>query len=305
MVRSVPFFAVAVSVAVYSVAIAAEQTCYGLNGTVLDSTYGPCNTDAKHSGCCAIHRPAGSVDICLDNGLCMATTGQYMGTIWQDGCTDPTGQDEGCPKMCPDARDDFNGSKPVLAWNVQMCDYGSYCCREANDRNNCCNNATAPKIKTNSLGAFQFQTSTAGDSSTATAAAASSTQSSSTKPTQVFGTAVSTGTPFTSSPTTSSTPDLCAAEKRKTVAVGGAVGGVLGAALVGALIAMFWLYKKEKHQRRIKEHYEAQFEVSSAYWPRPQTVVVDADSDLSGTPAEKDAEVVVLGEGDEGRRRSA
>jgi len=81
---------------------AAEQQCYALNGTELDSTYGPCNPDAKHSGCCAINRSAGSADICLDNGLCMATSGQFMGSIWQDGCTDSTGQDKGCPKMCPD-----------------------------------------------------------------------------------------------------------------------------------------------------------------------------------------------------------
>lgn len=84
--------------------VVAEQKCYGLNGEALDDTYGPCNPDAQHSGCCAIHRPAGSTDICLDNGLCMATNGEFMGTVWQDGCTDPTGQDAGCPKMCPDGK---------------------------------------------------------------------------------------------------------------------------------------------------------------------------------------------------------
>lgn len=81
---------------------AADQKCYALNGTELDSTYAPCDPSAKHSGCCALRRPAGSVDICLSNGLCMATDDKYMGTIWQDGCTDPTGKDDRCPKMCPD-----------------------------------------------------------------------------------------------------------------------------------------------------------------------------------------------------------
>jgi hypothetical protein len=197
----------------------------------------------------------------------------------------------------PVARDDFGGLKEVLAWNVQMCDYGSYCCREVDDRNNCCNNATAPKIRTNNLGAFQFETSTAGTSTTATAAAVSTlSPSSTTAPTQVVGTAVTTGVLFTAAPTVSS-EETCASEKRKTAAVGGAVGGVLGAALVGALIAMFWLYKKEKHQRKLKEHYESQFEVSSAYWPRPQTVVVEAHSEMPGTPVEKEADEVVIGDG--------
>jgi hypothetical protein len=76
---------------------AAGQTCYALDGAKLDSTITPCApvAGAKHSGCCA------STDICLDNGLCMATTNAYIGTMWQAGCTDPTGKDKACPQMCP------------------------------------------------------------------------------------------------------------------------------------------------------------------------------------------------------------
>jgi hypothetical protein len=111
MLRSFTFIATSVVGCglLFGAVEAADQKCYGLNGTELDSTYGPCNPDAKHSGCCAINRPAGSVDICLDNGLCMATNGGFMGSIWQDGCTDPTGKDAGCPKLCPDGM----GSPPV------------------------------------------------------------------------------------------------------------------------------------------------------------------------------------------------
>ena len=84
------------------VALAIGQKCYGLDGTALDDTFAPCNPSAKQSGCCAVKRTVGSADLCLDNGLCMGTNNEFMGTIWQNGCTDPTGKDEACPRMCPD-----------------------------------------------------------------------------------------------------------------------------------------------------------------------------------------------------------
>ncbi|CAI6332523.1 unnamed protein product [Periconia digitata] len=81
-------------------AIAQEKKCYNADGE-LDSTYAPCNQTATHSGCCAVNRTTGSPDICLSNGLCMATNNEFIGTIWQAACTDPTGQDPSCPKICP------------------------------------------------------------------------------------------------------------------------------------------------------------------------------------------------------------
>lgn len=83
------------------ISVTVSQKCYGLDGKALDNTFAPCNPNAKHSGCCATKRTTGS-DICLDNGLCMATTNELMGTIWQNGCTDATGKSEACPRMCPD-----------------------------------------------------------------------------------------------------------------------------------------------------------------------------------------------------------
>lgn len=80
----------------------AERQCYALNGTQLGDEYGACNPNAKHSGCCAINGTAGTAELCLSNGLCMATNNEYMGTIWQNGCTDPTGADPSCPKICSD-----------------------------------------------------------------------------------------------------------------------------------------------------------------------------------------------------------
>jgi hypothetical protein len=100
-------------------AAAQQALCYGLDGTKLDSSYAPCSPGAKHSGCCAINRPAGAADICLDSGLCMATSGVFMGTIWQDGCTDPTGQDPGCPKLCPDGEATHKPCDNAFANTVQ------------------------------------------------------------------------------------------------------------------------------------------------------------------------------------------
>lgn len=79
---------------------ATELRCYDVSGAELDLTYTPCNPGAKHSGCCATNRPWGSPDICLDSGLCLATSGELIGTVVHAGCTDPTGQDEACAKVC-------------------------------------------------------------------------------------------------------------------------------------------------------------------------------------------------------------
>jgi hypothetical protein len=85
------------------VAAAVSQQCFGLDGTQLDNTYAPCFPNAQHSGCCATKR-ASNADLCLSNGLCMSTRDEYMGLIWQTGCTDPTGKDTACPKICPESR---------------------------------------------------------------------------------------------------------------------------------------------------------------------------------------------------------
>ncbi|KAF2258499.1 hypothetical protein CC78DRAFT_114163 [Lojkania enalia] len=252
----------------------AEAACYGLDGTNLDSTFGPCNPAANHSGCCAIHRPAGSVDICLDNGLCMATNDKYMGTIWQNGCTDPTGRDPACPtNLCPDVRDNFQDGNSVLAWNILMCDFGSYCCRAATDSRNCCNNATAPRITTDFIGAFQFETSTVSGSLTAPTPSGTS---SSVEP-SVFATAVFTGDPFeyTMTPTSTSPAEAQICPKDKSAMVGGAVGGTLSAVILALLGTMFWLYKREKRQRKLKEHYEEQF---GQTWAYRRTMLVESES---------------------------
>lgn len=174
-----------------------------------------------------------------------------------------------------------------------MCDYGSYCCREVDDHESCCNNATAPKIQTKNLGAFQFETSTAGTSATTAAVTLTPSRSSSTtssqEPTLVVGTAVSTGVPFSQSTSTSLPRPDETCKKDKSAMVGGAVGGTLSAVILALLGMIFWMHSREKHQRKLKEHYEEQFGQNFAY---RRTIVVESDS-LPVTPSEKDTDVVI------------
>lgn len=160
----------------------------------------------------------------------------------------------------------------VAAWNIQMCDYGSYCCRAAGDHNNCCSNATAPKITTTFLGALQLATSTAATPSR--------------EPSTVVATAVSTGQPFTS---TSLPSPASTCPKDKSAQVGGAVGGVLSVAILGLLGVIFWMHRREKHQRKLKEHYEEQFGQNFAY---RRTVFVESSSrlDLPSTSGDEKGE---------------
>lgn len=227
------------------------QQCYGLDGSTLDSSYAPCNPNAKHSGCCATKRTNGSPDICLDNGLCMATNNEQLGMIWQSGCTDKTGQDVACPKMCPDATTDFNGSNPVVAWQVQTCDYGRYCCRAAGDRRSCCGNSSAPEIITDSVGSLLLETTTA------------DTTPSTNKLPHAAASAVSTGKPFEI--TAVPTGDSCKKERQKIAIVGGTVGGLFGLTVLALVSAIYWMHKRERRQRRLKEHYETQFSQTNAY----------------------------------------
>ncbi|KAJ4986304.1 hypothetical protein SVAN01_08239 [Stagonosporopsis vannaccii] len=228
-----------------SLVAAAGQKCYSLTGTELDNTFTSCNSTAKHSGCCATNRTTGA-DICLDNGLCMATENVYMGTIWQPGCTDSTGKATQCPQLCPGMNNNFDGLNPVPAWNIQTCDFGIYCCRAINDRRNCCNNSTAPRVTTTSIGAFELQTATASSTSISSAATA-------------------TDSPSDLEANLTSTEDVCKDEKHKTAVVGGAVGGILGTTVVGMLGLVYWMSKREQRQRKLKEHYEEQFAQTWAY----------------------------------------
>ncbi|CAN9231744.1 hypothetical protein CC77DRAFT_1031364 [Alternaria alternata] len=222
------------------IAVAASQKCYAVDGTALDSTYTPCNPSAKHSSCCA------STDVCMSNGLCMGTTNESIGMIFSRGCTDSKGKDASCQQICPGVSDDSNGLKPVKAWQLQTCDSGEYCCRGADDTKSCCDNAKAPKVTTTFSATLQLQTPTA------------------TNPVaEVVATAVSTGTPFEA--TTTPTAHACAKEKRETAIVGGTIAGVFSMLIAGLSATVYWMYKREKRQRKLKEHYEEQFSQTNAY----------------------------------------
>jgi hypothetical protein len=89
------------------------------------------------------------------------------------------------------------------------------------------------------------------------------TPSATPEPTQVVATAVSTGTPFDATAAPSS--DVCKKERHQTAVVGGTIGGLFGAIIVVLSSGLLWIYKKEKRQRKLKEHYEEQFAQTTAY----------------------------------------
>ncbi|KAF2993274.1 hypothetical protein E8E13_001742 [Curvularia kusanoi] len=184
----------------------------------------------------------------------MSTTSEYMGTIWQPGCTDSTGKATECPQVCPGMNNDFDGLNPVSGWNIQTCDFGTYCCRAINDNRSCCNNSTAPSFTSSTLGGYDFKAAAVDSSS----------------PTVVTTTAIASSPSATGSPPNAGAKlipnaDVCESEKHKTLVVGGTIGGVLGAAVVGLLGLVFWMAKREQRQRKLKEHYEEQFAQTWAY----------------------------------------
>ena len=78
----------------------ASAACYDLSGGTHGITFLPCNPSAKASACCAANKDGG--DVCLDGGLCLAASGPWAGFIYGNGCTDPTGNDDACPHICPE-----------------------------------------------------------------------------------------------------------------------------------------------------------------------------------------------------------
>ncbi|KAG9194605.1 hypothetical protein G6011_04640 [Alternaria panax] len=182
----------------------------------------------------------------MSNGLCMGTTNESIGMIFSRGCTDSKGTDASCQQICPGVADDFNGLKPVKAWQLQTCDSGEYCCRGADDTKSCCNNAKALQVTTTFSATLQLQTPTATNA-----------------PTEVVATAASTGTPLEA--TTTPRANVCAKEKRETAIVGGTIAGVFSMLIVGLAATIYWMYKRERRQRKLKEHYEEQFSQTNAY----------------------------------------
>lgn len=145
---------------------------------------------------------------------------------------------------------DIDGLNPVSAWNIQTCDFGTYCCRAINDRRNCCNNSTAQRITATSIGALQLQTAAAMPSSTSTSACSAAT---------------ATNPPSNLGATLVPDQDVCKGEKHKTAVVGGLLGGILGPAVVALVGLVFWISKREQRQRKLKEHYEEQFAQTWSY----------------------------------------
>ncbi|KAF5845014.1 hypothetical protein GGP41_001105 [Bipolaris sorokiniana] len=167
-------------------AVVKSQQCYGVDGSLLDKSYTPCNPSAKNSGCCA------SGDICLSNGLC-------------------------------------------------------------------CNNPTAPRVKSPLSATLQIPAP----------ASTPATNSPDQEP--------ASSSPISIPPATSN----CHKEKTHTAIVGAILGGLLGGIILGLVITVRWMYKRERRQRRLKEHYETQMSKTNAYRKALEETVSSARPSLS------------------------
>lgn len=231
------------------------QTCYSTDGQELDSRYKPCYPQAESSACCMLNGTQGENqqnDICLDSGLCQATSGWYAGFLYINGCTDQSGKADGCPQLCSFSKLSLNLlSVPLLtlvlvgnqySWSVLQCEPGKFCCRAASDTENCCNNNQSI-ISTSHIGSLLLPGSTAAVNTTfnATADAPTTTNVSSSD------NSTCASTPSNVSSSTNATlidRSQCPADKSATV--GGAVGGILGAALIGAIVALVFALRGRK-----------------------------------------------------------
>lgn len=90
------------SLAVAAATTAAQQTCYGTNGTLAISNIEPCNKDAPagtHVACCDLGKSP--PDICVNGGLCMRQDNTAVDDmIYAVGCTDQTGDAAECQQFC-------------------------------------------------------------------------------------------------------------------------------------------------------------------------------------------------------------
>lgn len=133
-------------VSLFSVHVLA--TCYGMDGSQMNSNYVPCNStvdpssssasvDGIHTACCN----AANSDICLSSGLCLSTTAIALGhVLWLNGCTDKTLQDPSCPQYCRNMK---NAPGPSDTYFLRSCDRNmtgnSWCCGvEGQNISECC-----------------------------------------------------------------------------------------------------------------------------------------------------------------------
>ncbi|KAL5338032.1 hypothetical protein BJX70DRAFT_399125 [Aspergillus crustosus] len=258
----------------------AAQECYLMNGQSAATSHSPCIADLAsdvHSPCCAL-----ATDICLESGLCLASNG----LMYETGCTDPTWEDDACPKVCPDASTNWRGKgsgnwtagEEREYWQVQACSGNEVCCRSNSGDGSCCESGdrqlriefqpgmpvfdSEESVSTRTTTATRVVTVTVdGEGSSTgegtplpTCVPADNDEASATGEAQEDGAAVNSN----------SSVDC---RKRETT-VGAAVGASLGAALVATLGAIWFLLQRQKKLVGRLENYQAS--------PGPGPYTVDA-----------------------------
>ncbi|KAL4881814.1 hypothetical protein BJY04DRAFT_217883 [Aspergillus karnatakaensis] len=252
----------------------ATKECYLMNGQSAKSSHTSCIADlgeTEHSPCCAL-----ATDICLESGLCLASNG----LMYETGCTDPTWEDDACPRVCPDQRGNWTGNaigdwtegEEREYWQVQACSGNKVCCRSSSTVGSCCeggNNGgeeglvvefnpgmpvfTSKRGGSGGTTTTKTKTTTVVEVMTVTVdgSGVTSTGEGSPLPTcaQVEGEGEQAGTAAVCEGTTD-------CSKRETT-VGAAVGASLGAALVATLGAIWFLLQRQKKLAAALGQYQA------------------------------------------------
>ncbi|KAI0383148.1 hypothetical protein F5Y04DRAFT_278853 [Hypomontagnella monticulosa] len=106
-----------------SAAVSNYQTCYKIDGSVLDGSFRCDNGTTGHSACCS---PG---EVCWSNGVCQAVTHGVQDWL-REGCTDHTWNDLACFDVCPwilgkpDVGRTAAGVRPCDGINIGI----TYCC---------------------------------------------------------------------------------------------------------------------------------------------------------------------------------
>ena len=218
----------------WSIVSASSDICYFPDGSpIASTTYTPCFPTANNTHCCDEN------DTCLSNGLCLVKWDTSFNT---GGCTDSTWNSVECFPQCVSSQlDDVS--------TLYRCNNNNWCCSDHGNTTSCCND---PQVKLfNMTGVALVQNGTAflegyniapDVDIVTTTTLSSSTVLSSSSPTRVSTTNVTSQ--CTSTASTSSSTNV--------TTIGLGVGLGIGVPLLAAIgFLSFLLFREKKNNRKL------------------------------------------------------
>ncbi|KAI2639045.1 hypothetical protein GGS26DRAFT_371534 [Hypomontagnella submonticulosa] len=244
----------------------AAATCYRPDGSAVDDTYMPCDTDADVSMCCHLAFTNNGGDLCGSGpsyGLCGVTGTQ----LWRESCTDPTWKSPACLNLCT------TGEYHGVDAEITKCSDGTYCCGLNNAT--CCGLNQGVSIVNNQVVSLT-PSSTSSTTSTPTSPSTSSPTSSASSSTSSSTSPSSTSTSPGETPSGAPESSMPSSPEQTTPLNGGVVspppdgnggssslstGATVGIAVgctAGGLIALgallFFLWRRKQQKREVEQN---------------------------------------------------